>query len=194
MTHKADSDLPSLFFSEVNSDDLQQAHDTIRGRIETGGIERNLGIEILLGVVRAYRERGADTEAQRALADVETQLANDEVTLRTAAAVAVVAGELGRGLNDIRLEKELLLKGAIEPGYMAAVLRRIAASEGDVSALEIGSRLLEFTLNDALMDELITLADGNGRAAQADEWRALQSEARVARAELERTAALPQLF
>ena len=77
---------------------------------------------------------------------------------------------------------------------MAAALRRIATAEGETAALEVGSRLLEFTLNDALMDELIALAEGNGHTAQADEWRLLQREARLARAELERTEALTQVF
>ena len=62
------------------------------------------------------------------------------------------------------------------------------------AALEVGSKLLEFTLNDNLMDELIALADSNGCPEKADEWRVLQREARLARAELDRTEALTQAF
>ena len=187
-------DLPGAFFSEVDLGGLQSAYGTFLGRVEAGDMDRSLGIEILLGLVRAYREHGLDAEAQRVFADVAAQPGIRDLMPRTAGAVVSIATELGKKFDDAGLEKELLLKGAIEPGHMAAVLRRIAAAEGDAAALEAGSKLLEFTLNDALMDELIELADANGNPAHADEWRALQSEARVARAELERTAALPRLF
>ena len=184
MTPKGD--LPGLLFSEVDTDWLRRADASIRGRIEADEIDRNLGIEMLLSVARTYRERGADAEIDRLFVDVKAQLVNDDVTLRTAAAVAAAAEELGQRMNDIRLEKALLSKGAIEPEHMAAVLRRITVAEGEAAALDAGSGLLEFTLNDALMDELIALADGNARSAQADEWRALQQQARLARAELDR--------
>ena len=183
---KVDGDPPGLLFSEVDTEWLRWADADIRSRIAAGEFDRNLGIETLLSLARAYRERGADADMERLFVDVKAELANDDVTLRTAAAVAAAAEELGQDLNDIRLEKALLSEGAIEPEHMAAVLRRIAAAEGETAALDAGSELLEFTLNDAVMDELIALADGNARPAQADEWRELQQRARLARAELDR--------
>ena len=187
-------DLPGLLFSEVDTDWLRRADVSIRGRIEAGEIDRNLGIEMLLSVARSYRELGADAEMERLFVDVKAELANDDVTLPTAAAVAAAAEELGQDLNDVQLEKELFSTGAIEPGHMAAVLRRIAVAEGEAAALDIGAPVLEFTLNDSLMDELIALADSNSRPAQAEEWRSLQREARLARAELDRTKALTRVF
>ncbi len=185
-------DLPGLLFAEVDLAGLRQIDVALRERIEAGGVDRNLGVEMLLGVARAYRERGADAELERLFDELQAQLANDDVTPRTAAAVANSAGDLGQDVGDIGLEKALLSKGAIEPEHMAAVLRRIVEAEGETAALDLGGDLLEFTLNDALMDELIALADGNARSAQADEWRALQQQARLARAELDRmdTAAI----
>ena len=183
-----DERLPELLFSEAGLDWLRLADVTVRDRIEAGDIGRDLGIEMLLSLVRAYDERDAGEDRDGLLIYLKAQLSYaEEITPATAADIFATAEELGQGLNDIRLEKALLSKGAIEPEHMAAVLRRIAASEGDVSALEVGSRLLEFTLNDALMDELIALADGTGRSVQAEEWRVLQREARLARAELDRT-------
>ena len=129
------------------------------------------------------------------VAHLKAQLSDeDEIALETAAAIAALAEEFGEDLGDIELEKGLLRKGAIAPERMAAVLRRIAAAEGEAAALEVGSGLLEFTLNDALMAELITLADGNAHSDKAEEWRALQRKARLARAELDRTEALAQVF
>ena len=76
---------------------------------------------------------------------------------------------------------------------MTAALQRIAIKEGETSALEVGGRLLEFTLNDALVGELIKLADSNGQASRADEWRTLQEKARLAREEMSRIEAISQL-
>ena len=179
-------DLPGLLFAEVDPVGLRQIDVAVRERIEAGDVERNLGIEILLGLARAYREQGADAELERLFDELQAQLANADVRPRTAAAIANLAGDLNQGLGDVGLEKALLSKGAIEPEHMAAVLRRIAAAEGETAALDLGSGLLEFTLNDALMDELIALADGNARSAQAEQWRELQQQAGLARAELDR--------
>ena len=48
----------------------------------------------------------------------------------------------------------------------------------------MGARLLEFTLNDTLMSTMIRLADSNGKAEQAQEWRILQKKAQIARKDL----------
>ena len=190
-----DGDLPGLLFAEADSVWLRQAESRIRAWIDTGEIDRSLGLEMLVSLVRASRGPGADTEFGDLLVYLKAQLSDeDEIALETAAAIAALAEEFGEDLGDIELEKGLLRKGAIAPERMAAVLRRIAAAEGEAAALEVGSGLLEFTLNDALMAELIALADANARSAQADEWRLLQREARLARAELQRTEALTQVF
>ena len=187
--------LPEQLFAEAGLRWLRQADVEMRRRIEAGDVDRDLGIGLLLSLSRVYGERDAGKDQDRLLAYLKTQLAYaDEITSATAADIAAAAEDLGQDLNDARLEAELLLNGAIEPERMAAALRRIATAEGETAALEVGSRLLEFTLNDALMDELIALADANARPAQADEWRLLQREARLARAELERTEALAQIF
>ena len=180
--------LPKRFFAEAGLRWLRQADVEMRDRIAAGDVDRDLGIGIMLSLLRVYGERDAGKDQDRLLAYLKTQLAyEDEITFATAVDIAAAAEDLGHDLNDARLETELLLHGAIEPERMAGALQRVAAAEGETAALEMGSRLLEFTLNDALMDELIALADANGRSTQADEWRSLQQEARLARAELDRT-------
>ncbi len=187
--------LPEQIFAEADLHSLRQADEVIRGRIEAGDVDRSLAIDMLLSLLSGYGERDAGKDRDRLLSYLKTQLSyTDEITSATAAAIAAVAAELNQPLDDVRLEKDLLVEGAIKPERMAAVLRRIAAAEGAAAALEVGSRLLEFTLNDELMDALIALAHSNGRSAQAEEWRALQREARLARAELDRTEALTQVF
>ena len=190
-----DGDLPGLLFSEADPSWLREAESRIRVWIDNGEIDRKLGLEMLASLIRASRESGANAEFGGLLAYLTAQLSEgQEIPLETAAAIAEAAEELGQDLGDIELEKALLRKGAIAPERMAAAVRRVAAAEGDTAALEVGSKLLEFTLNDSLMDELIALADSNARPKLADEWRALQREARLARAELDRTEALTQVF
>ncbi len=189
------SDLPEQLFMEAGLPWLRRADSELRGRIEAGDVERDLGIEVLLSLLRAYGERDAGKGQDSLLTYLITQLSHEEdITPATAADIAAAAADLNRPLDDMRLERELLSKGAVEPERMAAVLRRIAAAEGAAVALEVGSGLLEFTLNDELMDELIALADGNGRSTQAEEWRELQREARLARVELNRMDAATRFF
>ena len=184
-----------LLFSEAELRWLRRADLDVRGRIEARAVDRDLGIGILLSLLHAYGEREAGRDRDDLLAYLKTQLSHTgEITFATAADIAAAAEDLDRPLNDIELEKALLNTGAIEPERMAAVLRRIAAAEGGAAALEVGSGLLRFTLNDALMDELIALADANALPAQADEWRLLQQEARLAREELDRAKALTRFF
>ena len=140
---------------------------------------------MLLSLAHAYRNSDAEAELKKLFAYLNTQLAHrNEITLLTLAAMVTEAEELGQTLNDLRLEKELLTKGAIEPEYMAAVLRRIARAEGDAEALRIGRFLLEFTLEDKLMSELIGLAEQAGQPDQAHQWRVLQKKAQIARKEI----------
>ena len=190
-----DGDLPGLLFAEADPIWLRQAESRVRAWIDAGEIDRSLGLEMLVSLMRASRESGAGAEFGDLLAYLEAQLSDEgEIALETAAAVAAVAEDFGEGLDDTELEKALLQKGAIAPERMTAALRRIAAADGEAAALEVGSGLLEFTLNDALMDELIALADANARPAQAEEWRLLQRQAQLARAEMDRTEALDLIF
>ena len=190
-----DGNLPALLFAEAGLGWLRQAEAGVRSWMEGGEIGRSQGVEVLLSLVRAYDERSAGNDRDSLLTYLKSQLSyNNEITSAIAAAIVTTAETFGQPLNDIQLEKELLSKGAIEPEYMAAVVRRIAAIEGEVAALEMGSDLLEFSLNDDLMGELIALADANGDRARADAWRVLQRSARSARAELERTEAVAQVF
>ena len=190
-----DADLSALLFRDADRAWLKQAEARIRGWLEADEMDRGLAIGMLLSLARAYREAGHDGRLQELFVYLETQLdVGDGLTPATAAAIVVAADELGHELDRPALDRELLGLGAIEPPYMVAALRRIAAAEGDTAALDVGSALLEFTLEDRLLDELIALADAAGQATRAEEWRVLQGKARVARKELARTGAAAELF
>ena len=184
-----------MLFRDADRAWLRQAEAGIRGWLDADEMDRGLAIGMLLSLARAYRESGHGGRLQELFVYLETQLeARDGLTPATAAAIVVAADELGYELDRPALDRELLGLGAIEPPYMAAALRRIAAAEGDTAALDVGSALLEFTLEDRLLDELIALADAAGQPTRAEEWRVLQSKARVARKELARTGVAAELF
>ena len=190
-----DADLSALLFRDADRAWLKQAEARIRGWLDADEMDRSLAIGMLLSLARAYHEAGHDGRLQELFVYLETQLdVGDGLTPATAAAIVVAADELDYELDRPALDRELLGLGAIEPPYMAAALRRIAAAEGDTAALDVGSALLEFTLEDRLLDELIALADAAGQATRAEEWRVLQGKARVARKELARTGAAAELF
>ena len=182
--------LPGLVFASADQPSLEQAESQIRDWVEAGEIDRDIATHMLLGVARAYGELDADAALGRLFAYLQSHILDDEdITPETAAAVVTEAVLMGHDLDNPRLEKQLLLKGAIEPRFMAAVLRRVARAEGDAEALELGGALLEFTLEDRLMDELIGLAERSGNAEQAHQWRVLQNRAQIARKELQQLEA-----
>ena len=181
--------LPGLLFSNADLPGLKLAESRIRDWIDADDIDRNMAITMLLSLAHSYRDSGAERELSRLFTYLRTQLAHrDEMTLITLAAMVAEAEALGQTLNDLELEKELLIKGTIKPEYMAAVLKRIARAEGDAEALKVGGTLLEYTLEDTLMDELIALAERTGAEDQAREWLVLQKKAQIARKELQQMA------
>ncbi len=192
---RPDADLSALLFRDADRAWLEEAEARVRGWLDAGEMDRGLAIGVLLSLARAYRESGQDGRLQELFVYLEMQLeSDDDLMPATAAAIVVAADELGYELDRPALDRELLRIGAIEPPYMAAALRRLAAAEGADAALDVGSALLEFTLEDRLLDELIALAEATGRPIRAKDWRALQARARVARAELEQTGAAAEVF
>ena len=182
-----DADLSGLIFRKAEPAWLRQADSRIRSWLDAGEIDRNIGAGMLLSLARVYRDIGADAELDRLFAYLKAQLAyEDELTLKTMAAVTAAAEELGRDMNVPGLEKRLLRHGAVRPEHMAAAVRRIAGAEGAAAALQAGGPLLEFTLQDRLLDELIVLAEAAGEPEQASRWRVLQNKARISRRELRR--------
>ena len=181
--------IPGSMFPADDLPWLKQADARIRGWVDADEFDRNLVVELLLELANAYEQAGAERELNELFEYLGTQLGyRDEINLHTAAAVVTSAGELGLDLNNARLEKELLLEGAIEPQHMAVALQRIADAEGNSAALETGAALLEFTLEDGLMDVLIGLAEKAGQTERVREWRALQKRAQVSRKELQQSA------
>ena len=187
---RPDADLSALIFQKADAAWLEQADSHIRGWLAAGESDRKPAIDMLLSLARAYHAAGGARELRRLFAFLETQLGfRDELTPATLAAIVAVADELGQTLDQPALEKDLLTQGAIPAEHMAASLRRIAAAEGNAAAIELGKGLLEFTLQDELLSELIALAEAVGNRQQAEAWRTLQGRARAARQELERMGA-----
>lgn len=192
---RPDADLSAQLFRNADRAWLEQAEARVRGWLDAGEMDRGLAVGVLLSLARAYRESGHDDRLQALFAYLEMQLESEDKPMpATAAAIVVAAHELGYELDRPALDMELLRIGAIEPRHMAAAFRRVAAAQGAAAALDIGSALLEYTLEDRLLDEMITLAEAAGQLQRAEEWRALQGRARFAREELERTKAAAEVY
>ena len=178
-------DLPGRALREGGLEWLQRVDVDARRWIDRGEVDRNGAIDLLLAVLKQYRVTGMATETSDLFDYLKRQLAyRKDISDGTMAAIISAGVELGNDINVPDLEQALLIQGAFKPQNMAAVIQRIAKRHGPQQALEVGAPLLEFTLDDLLLTELIALADRSGRQQQASEWRLLQKKAQLARREL----------
>ncbi|WIO75330.1 hypothetical protein QP938_05320 [Porticoccaceae bacterium LTM1] len=180
----------SSLLDASDPDWLSQVDQSLQRAIEQRELSRDVGIDLLLQLADACKKGGLDTQLANIFEFLRQQISyKDELSNTTIATVFQKANEFGQQLNAPKLEKELLQQGAIKPEHMAVTVERIAARDGVKEAFDLGAKLLEYTLNDALMSTMISLAENAGETEQAQEWRVLQKKAQIARKELNATRA-----
>lgn len=189
-------DVSTLFPNPATLEDQEPETDEARARrldwVERGGQAlidwneegriRGASITQAMVLLAVQLEAGGRAEAaQRFLDYVRSQ---DEVSSTERLWIADALRQWGDEAAAVQIEEALLEERALHRGRIASVIDRVAERDGAEAALELGEQLVEWTLDPAMLERLIALAESASRDELVASWKELRTQREAAAEEL----------
>ncbi len=154
----------------------------LKSWVETRRMNRDLAARMLSLVSVRMHALGAEDAAGALLDEV---VAWPDVSSRNRLWIVDAIRMNGEDDRAFALEREMLDARSLVSARVPGVVRRIAEVDGRDSALQVASAIADYSWSDDLLDLLAELAEANGDADGAAEWRSKASRNEAARTKLE---------
>lgn len=158
------------------------ASSALREWLDEGRLREDAAWQAL--VILALRLKAVgEEEGAREL--VSSLAARDDLDPTRRLWVVDAARELGETALADAIERELFEAGQLHLERLHEVVRRELESAGPEAALELGERVIDYTLQEKLLEVLVEAAERTGDAGTIERWTTLKAKRDAAAARLE---------
>lgn len=172
-----------LFPTRERREWIQRAARELPGWLDRNEVDRDLGLQVLALLTLRLHQLGLPGAAMSAQV-LDQQLARPAPVSVPTAHLAVVTAERVGAPVSLRTLQRLVGERSLPVVSLAGIIRQLGRSGQVSAALDLGEVALDYTRNEALLEELAALARQAGDHDRMNHFAAMRAEAAAARAAL----------